>query len=82
MSTPFFDEVLYTGQNKPNYDGVALDMDAFLDQKMIREVEAYGEMRRKQMDAEIEQGLWLPAGKKLTAGVFVKHRGALWRKAP
>lgn len=22
MSTPFFDEVLYTGQNKPNHDGL------------------------------------------------------------
>ncbi len=81
MSTPFFDEVLYTGQNKPNHEGVALDMDALLDQKMIREIEIYAEEKRKQMDAEIEQGLWIPAGVKLTAGVFVKHRGLLWRKA-
>lgn len=80
MSTPFFDTVLYDGFSKPNTDGVAFDMDAFLDQKMIRDIAAYADEKRKGMNAEIEKGLWLPAGEKLTAGVFVKYRGSLWRK--
>ncbi len=81
MSTPFFDTVLYDGFTKSNTDGVAFDMDAFFDQKMIVEIEAYADEKRKAMDTEIENGLWLPAGENLTAGVFVKHRGSLWRKA-
>lgn len=80
MSTPFFDTVLYDESNKPNTEGIAFDMDAFLDQKMIRDIAAYADEKRKVMDSEIEKGLWLPAGEKLTAGVFVRHRGSLWRK--
>ena len=51
-----------------------------LDQKMIREIEAYGKAQSEKMEAEIKQGLWVPAGKKLTLGIYVRHNGTLWRK--
>ena len=37
--TEFIDEVMYAG--KQNVTNMAFDMDAYLDQKMIREIEEY-----------------------------------------
>ena len=76
--TKFIDEVMYAG--KQNATNMAFDMDAYLDQKMIREIEEYANEQRKKMDAEIEQGLWKPVT-KLKEGVYIKHRSSLWRQA-
>lgn len=75
--TKFFDEVLYVGKQDTN--NMAFDMDAYLDQKMIQEIEDYANEKRKVMDAEIERGLWKPVT-KLKEGVYIKHRGSLWSK--
>lgn len=76
--TKFIDEITYAG--KQNVNNMAFDMDAYLDQKMIREIEEYANEQRKKMDAEIEQGLWKPVT-KLKTGIYIKHRGSLWSKA-
>lgn len=76
--TKFIDEITYAG--KQNVTNMAFDMDAYLDQKMIREIEEYANEQRKKMDAEIEQGLWKPVT-KLKMGIYIKHRGSLWSKS-
>ena len=55
------------------------EMDVYLDEKMIREIEEYANEQRKKMDAEIEQGLWKPVT-KLKEGIYIKHRNSLWSK--
>jgi len=76
--TKFIDEVMYVGNQ--NVNNMAFDMDAYLDQKMIREIEEYANEQRKKMDAEIAQGLWKPVI-KLKEGIYIKHRSSLWEKA-